>query len=164
MTRPESRGFGIRETVTSVVGVLGAAAVLGGLVVVGGKAAEHDVKISEQLNVAAKHDGFQGIDTPAFVESSARASSALKLGRCMIQPVIMHYRTLPSGELDITKYAFEGSVYPQDAPNKHLNDLLNDDETLDITFRTEAELQTIIGEDPCHVLEPVLAARNLQLS
>lgn len=161
MSRSEMGGSRVREAITSVVAIIGGAAMLGGILYVGGQEGEKLVAVSEHLSHAAKYDGFKGIAIPAFLEKEGVASSKLELGACAIRPVIMHYETRADNTVDITSYNLEASTY---AYSNHLHKYVNDNGELDITFQDSADLQEKIGDDPCTVLGPVLASRNLQIS
>lgn len=161
MSRSEMGGSRVREAITSVVAIIGGAAMLGGILYVGGQEGEKLVAVSEHLSHAAKYDGFKGIAIPAFLEKEGVASSKLELGACAIRPVIMHYETRADNTVDITSYNLEASTYTY---SNHLHKYVNDNGELDITFQDSADLQEKIGDDPCTVLGPVLASRNLQIS
>jgi len=164
MSRSETSGSCLRTATTSVVAVLGGAAILGGILVAGGRGSQELIAVSEHLSHAARYDGFEGISVPAFLEREGVASSKLNLGACAIRPVTMHYETRADTSVDITSYTLEASAYNQGAYSKHLDKYISDAGELDITFQNSADLQEMIGQDPCEVLEPVLVTRNLTTS
>lgn len=164
VTRSETRGLRMREATYATVAVVGGVALLTGILMAGGREAEKMNTVSEQLNTAAKYDGFKGIETPAFLDKDGVASSQLKLGACAIRPVSMHYQELAGGNVDITSYTFKAGAYMQNEHNKRLDALVTDSGTMEITFHNSAELQNMVGEDPCHTLDPVLTSLNLSMS
>lgn len=162
MSRSETGGSRVREAITSVVAVLGGAAVLGALLIAGGRSGQEAIAVSKHLSNAARYDGFKGVSIPAFLEREGVASSTLNIGACAIRPVTMQYETRADTTVDITSYTLEASTYNEGS--KRLNKYISNEGELDITFQDNAELQAMIGEEPCDVLEPILAARNLKAS
>lgn len=162
MTRPESRGLPMRAAMYSAAAV-GGVALLGGLLALGEHHAKDAIAMSEHLHAAAQHDGFKGVTTPAFFEERGVASSTLQLGSCAIRPVTMQYDTITTGGANITSYTLEASAYNADVYSKRLGKYVEEGE-LRLTFQNSADLHDMLGPDPCTVLEPALATRNLQLS
>ncbi|HJP96217.1 MAG TPA: hypothetical protein VJ843_02490 [Candidatus Saccharimonadales bacterium] len=154
----------LREAAYATVATVGGVAILGGILVAGGRAAEQMNTVSEQLSTAARHDGFKGIDVPAFLDKKGVATGQLKLGACAIRPVTMRYQEQSDGNVNIASYTFEAGVYMRHEHSKRLDALVNAAGDLDMTFHNSAELQNMVGEDPCRALDDVLIALNLSSS
>jgi hypothetical protein len=152
-----------KNTLKSAGIAVGLFAVLGGAVMIGNKANEQTNDIGRRLDVAARHDGFNGVTEPVFLDKPGVATSAIMVGKCLIRPVTMVYHE-QNNEVTEVDYKLEATPYMENAHSKRLDALVNGAGMLEIDFHTSTELHNQLGGDPCAVLNPVLMWRNLRPS